>query len=472
MEGIIFAKTLQLQKIIISLGCAAPLIGSYYIVPRNTLPFDFYDNYFIFILIHLFHLSTPQKSYNILPNWLLKGFSLFLLITLLSLINNPSALGFPFIKQFFGGIFSASAYFIVFKLADFKVLYLFNRYVYFAFFASILAIAEEAFHLGGIHLKTAFPSTFGLYRVGGLSGEPYNLSLALFPAVFFYLLNSFSTTKQIHESRRTSTIKFGAIALAFLLTFSSTGYIGLFLALIVVAFHKGYLNPTKPKFFIAPLFFSLVYFVFSQLLASDRYFESKVDDGLWFLQTEIDDVRQLDRLNSSSFALFSNYQITVEGFKDNPLFGVGLGNYEILFHEKFDEHFGQYFKIRYGKSNFNDANSMFLRLVAETGIIGIAIFLFFLFKHLIKRKIRLSTNEFYLLAINHGIFILILIRLIRCGNYLSDGMFFFILLFFYSDFLFHSRKNQIGNQQYRNKNYLNEAAIRRLSESEKTIAPL
>jgi O-antigen ligase len=433
---------LRLRTFIISLGCAAPLIGSYYIIPRYTLPFDFYDNYFIFILIHLYHLFTPKKSNKILPTWLLKGFSILLLASLIALVNNPGAMSFPFFKQFLGGIFSASSYFIIFKLANFNVYYLFKRYLQFAFLAALLAIIEEFFHMSGIHFKPAFSAPLGLFRVGGLSGEPYNLSLALFPALFFYLMNSFYGLKQIHESNKKAIVTTGVIATAFFLTFSSTGYIGLFLAFLAVAIHRDYFNLSKPRVLLAPLFFAFVYFVFSQLLATNENFDQKVDEGLWFLKTDVESSKQLDGLNSSSFALLSNYQIAMEGFKENPVSGIGLGSYETLFQEKFNLLFGSYFELKYGRQNFNDANSMFLRLVGETGIIGTSLFLFFIVHFFIKRRAMGNLKNFYLIGINHGVFILFVIRLIRCGNYLSDGMFFFVLLFYYTNQFFFTRTKQ------------------------------
>lgn len=432
---------MRLRSIIISLGCAAPLIGSYYIIPRYTLPFDFYDHYFIFLLIHIYHLFTPKSSAKILPDWFLKGLSVFLLSSTIALVNNPGALGFPFLKQFLGAIFSASSYFIIFKLANFNVFLLFKKYLQFAFLAALLAIVEELLHISGIHVKAAFPAPLGLFRVGGLSGEPYNLSLALFPALYFHLFNGFSGLRQIHENNKTAIFRTIIIGTAFFLTFSSTGYIGLFLAFIAIGIQRDYFNLSKPRILLAPLFFVLVYFVFAQLLSTNQSFDKKVEDGLWFLKSDVESSRQMDRLNSSSFALLSNYQITMEGFREQPFSGIGLGSYETLFEKKFDQVFGSYFERRYGKQNFNDANSMFLRLVAETGIIGTSIFIFFIFRFLIKSKDTFDPRKFYLLAINHGIFILFIIRLIRCGNYLSDGMFFFILLFYYSHHHYMKRFN-------------------------------
>lgn len=457
-------KKLQFRKFIIGLGCAAPLLGSYYIIPRYTLPFDFYDHYFIFIIIHLYNIfSDTRKSDSILPTWLIKGFSILLLSTIFSFFDNPNALNFTFAKQFLGAIFSASSYYIIFKLADFNLFYLFKKYANFAFYASALAILEEILHLTGNHIRPVFSGALGLYRVGGLSGEPYNLSMALFPAMFFYLTNIMSGKNYSDENRKWFLIKSVTIFTAFFLTFSSTGYIGLFMALFVIAIYKGYFNIRRARIILAPIFFIGIYFMFDYLTSSNKNFNSKVEDGIWFLQGDEKRSTELDRVTTSSFALLSNYYITLEGFKENPIAGIGLGNYETLYNQKFSSLFGQKFEIMYGRANFNDANSMFLRLLAETGIIGVSLFLSFILWVLIKKTYNSNKVDFYLIVINHGIFILFLIRLLRCGNYLSDGMFFFILLYFYSSKLFKSL--------HKERNYLNNALKKGNNQAIPTSVP-
>lgn len=419
------------RTLIINLGCVAPFIGTYYIIPRNTLPFDFYDHYFIFFIIHIYHLAN-YKTLQILPSWFIKGLALLFAGTLMASFYSDS-LNFNFLKQVLGIIFSASSYFIVFKLAQLNLRYLFDRYRFFAFLASAFALIEEAFHLVGVHIRPDFRGSFGLYRVGGLSGEPYNLAMVLLPAIFFILLSYLSRFSEINKNWLSSLVKNAVIVLAFFLTFSSTGYTGLFLSFILIAAHTGFLNFKSPRILFFPVFMSLVYLFFNFLSTSDKNFERKLDEGLWFFQTEENiSIRDFTRFNSSSFALISNYQIASEGFNENPLFGIGLGNYEMLYHQKFDKIFGKDFELRYGKSNFNDANSMFLRLIAETGIWGTALFLLFLLYFMIKRFSFENINEFYLIAINHAVLILFIIRLMRCGNYISDGSFFFILFYYYA----------------------------------------
>lgn len=369
---------------------------------------------------------------QILPPWFMKGLGLIFLGSLMASFYSDS-INFNFLKQVLGIIFSASSYYIVFKLANLNLRYLFERYKFFAFLAAGFAIIEEGLHLIGLHIRPDFLGSFGLYRVGGLSGEPYNLAMVLLPAIFFMLLNYLSRFKEVNNNWITSFTQNAIILGAFFLTFSSTGYTGLFISFILIAIHTGFLSFKSTRILFFPVFMTIVYFLFNFLSTSDKNFERKLDEGLWFFQTEENiSIKDYTRFNSSSFALISNYQIATEGFKENPIFGVGLGNYELLYHQKFDKLFGSDFELRYGKSNFNDANSMFLRLLAETGIWGTSVFLIFLIYFMIKRFSFQNINDFYLIAINHAVLVLFIIRLMRCGNYISDGAFFFLLFYYYT----------------------------------------
>lgn len=425
------------KNIVINLGCAAPFIGTYFIIPRFTLPFDFYDHYFIFFIIHIYHLAN-YKNLKILPNWFIGGLSLLFLGSLFASFYSDS-INFNLLKQLLGIIFSASSYYIIFKLANFNIRYLFDRYFYFAVLAGLFAIVEEVLHLAGVHILSSFEGSFGLFRVGGLSGEPYNLAMVLIPAIFFNLLSYLSKHNNTKTKYIFSISQSVIILIAFFLTLSSTGYIGLFLSILLIAIHTGFFSFKSSRILLFPVLITGAYFLFSFLSTSDKNFERKVDEGLWFFQTEENiSIKDYTRFNSSSFALISNYQIAFAGFKENPIFGIGLGNYEKLYHQKFDKLFGSDFEQRYGQSNFNDANSMFLRLLAETGLWGLSIFLLFL-AYFFTKEFSISSNiDFYLLGINHAISIFFIVRLLRCGNYISDGAFFFLFLFYYSYKLYNS----------------------------------
>lgn len=363
----------------------------------------------------------------------MKGFGLIISGSLFASFYSDS-LNFNLLKQVLGILFSGSSYYIILKIANFNLKLIFDQYRNIAFLASLFAIVEEILHLSGIHIRPDYLGSFGLYRVGGLSGEPYNLAMVLIPSVFFSLLSHITPKRNLSVSFKSSLLKDLIVLIAFFLTFSSTGYTGLFISFIFIAIHTGFLSFKSARIFLFPIFMALMYLIFNFLSTSDKNFERKLNEGVWFLQAEDNNlsIKDYTKFNSSSFALISNYEIASGGFFENPLFGIGLGNYEKLYHQKFDKIFGSEFEKRYGKSNYNDANSMFLRLIAETGVWGILIFMLFLVIFLIKHFSIIDINDYYLTAINHGVFILFLIRLLRCGNYLSDGALLFLFLFYYS----------------------------------------
>ena len=140
----------------------------------------------------------------------------------------------------------------------------------------------------------------------------------------------------------------------------------------------------------------------------------------------------LDQMNSTTFALYSNFKIAQMSFERNQLLASGLGshakNYDLMFTKQFDAKYLE----RFGELNKYDANSLFIRLLSETGLLGLGMFFLFVFKFRLKRK-HLAISEIANFAIiNHGILILFIVRLVRTGNYIGNGFFFFFFLYYYT----------------------------------------
>lgn len=119
-------------------------------------------------------------------------------------------------------------------------------------------------------------------------------------------------------------------------------------------------------------------------------------------------------------------------YQRNKLLGSGLGshakNYDLMFTKQFDAKYLE----RFGELNKYDANSLFIRLLSETGLLGLGMFFFFVLKFRLGRK-HLTVPEIANFAIiNHGILILFIVRLVRTGNYIGNGFFFFFFLYFYT----------------------------------------
>jgi hypothetical protein len=75
-----------------------------------------------------------------------------------------------------------------------------------------------------------------------------------------------------------------------------------------------------------------------------------------------------------------------------------------------------------------DANSMALRLMSETGIYGLVVMFFILFKCWIFKQ-RAASEEHWVMS--NGIALIIILYLARQGHYFLNGFPFFLWLYFY-----------------------------------------
>ncbi len=88
---------------------------------------------------------------------------------------------------------------------------------------------------------------------------------------------------------------------------------------------------------------------------------------------------------------------------------------------------------------------MFFRLLAETGLIGTFFLIFLIFKSRIKFIYSENIPESKLIywLINNGIFVLILLRLLRQGHYTMLGFTLFLLMYFYGNKILNERSKEI-----------------------------
>ena len=203
---------------------------------------------------------------------------------------------------------------------------------------------------------------------------------------------------------------------AFILTFSTIGYIGIFLALILLIYNYGKI---RYLFLIGLISFLLIIFFWNYI----GDFKMRIGDSIEVISGK----KSLETSNLSTFALFSNALVTYKVFLNNPLFGEGIGSrpmsYDKYINNVVDVENIPIFKNREG------GNSLFLRILSEMGIFGLILFLSFLFKFsLFKRKDRVG----YLWIISNAVLLMFLIRLIRAEHYFDDGLFFFFWLYYFN----------------------------------------
>jgi hypothetical protein len=184
-----------------------------------------------------------------------------------------------------------------------------------------------------------------------------------------------------------------------------------------------------------PLIVILFFTFYNNLKDAFYEFQVRVDDTLEMFRTDdgVVDVKKMSKVNSSTFALYTNYIIAKESFQRNPLFGSGLGSHPINYDITFAKYFPADFAERFGSFNKFDANSLFLRLMSETGIFGLFMLFLFLFRFFMGKKHMGSPQLREMNIVNQGIFILIIVRLIRTGSYFGNGFFLFIFMYYYTN---------------------------------------
>jgi len=379
-------------------------------------PFEGYLHYIIFlILLPGFYakFGIPKTPFKLL-------FIPCVLGILQIYSGNNSWAGF--MKIFIGVLLSASFYQYVMLHYKFDIEKIFSYYMKGAYIVSIIGIIEViSYYIGfrpGYDYKwllnkwSLVPNSSGGIRMNSIFSEASQCAIMIAPAAFVVIYNIiFRKNYFIH------TQKGLVILLATVLTTSSTGFIGFFITGILII-----LNHAKISNFIGAgvLFFALG----SLLYGNSPEFKKRVDSGLG-LWVEGDFSR--DNVNSSSFVLYNNYHIALENFKANPIAGTGLGSHAVAFEKYSLTKQAGILNIDFNKS---DANSMFLRLLSETGIMGIFFILLFIFKFYVIRSKKNINSQHWI--IGSAVLVIIILYLLRQGNYFINGFPIFMWIYYYN----------------------------------------
>ncbi len=117
------------------------------------------------------------------------------------------------------------------------------------------------------------------------------------------------------------------------------------------------------------------------------------------------------------------------GFKERPIIGVGMENYNVIFNKYFDS---DYYLYAPSEPYFDRSHNAWLDVLAINGIIGFIIFLgfpFFIFYYLIKsyKKERIKLDEFLLFT---ALAITYFIHLVFVFDDLNSYIYFIVLIAF------------------------------------------
>jgi hypothetical protein len=418
-----------------------------FIILRHQIPFDFYFYYFFFVLNIQYFYKNKIKG-GLLPSWFSVSIAILILTTvLICSIENTFSLGV--LKQVFGVIFTSIAYYTFIANNNFEVKKIFRMYVFLAFFVAAEGLMEEVLNLSGIHINGKMRlTTSGYFRIFGIMGEPYFLAVVLLPALF-YVFYKTSIFERINSKLRNIVMLF-CIATCFIFTFSSAGILGIGGVFFFYLINKQYLSYKSWKIILLPIFISLFGVLFNNVQHEWKEFNIKFSQTLTAFSNNSTKKEDIELLNTSSFALYSNFIIAKASFNSNPLTGSGLGTHESNYKKYFSKYFDQSFIIRYGIFNVSDANSMFVRLMSETGLLGLGLFFTFLLKNALWRKGYNDHEIRDYTLINQSIFIWFLVRLIRTGNYFGNGFFLFFFIYYFSKKIVEKKTIE---KKYTNKSY-------------------
>jgi len=254
------------------------------------------------------------------------------------------------------------------------------------------------------------------------------------PVVFVALARFFNLTKIISYKKGV------IIIVVFILSRSAIGFLGLLLSLVIIITYK-YSFLKKTKTVIVSIVLLLITTVYIYRIPDIKF---RVDDTIKLFFDDSVSAKDIDKINLTTYAFYSNYKITISALKENLILGTGLGTYEYNYDKHLYNVIPQSNYRKYYKINRNDANSMFFRLLAEIGLLGTVFILYLLFKSRVKFNYTKNLTDYdvnYWL-ISNGIFVLILIRLLRQGHYTMLGFTLFILMYFYANKKWNERNKE------------------------------
>ena len=206
------------------------------------------------------------------------------------------------------------------------------------------------------------------------------------------------------------------IVSVYILSFSSLGQTGILVAIILLFLSYGIL---KYILVVVPIILIAFNFIYDNVAEFRQRYDSSVNliQGEKFI---------LGKTHGSSFILYNNYVVATENFKTNFLFGTGIGSHAFAFNI---HSLSKDIKQKGFDSNAADANSMFLRLMSETGLFGIIIFIYIIITGYVKRDPKRLTYHW---LISNAILLMILLNLFRQGHYFLYGFPFFLFLYYFN----------------------------------------
>jgi hypothetical protein len=251
------------------------------------------------------------------------------------------------------------------------------------------------------------------YRFCSWFAEPSHYAYATLPAVCYIL------SRTIREKRLDWSA--APLLISYVLADSSTGFIGMGIGILLMADFRSLGRLLLTAILIALAAWG-VYNVSSNV-------KQRVDDTI-AAQIQSEEVNAISERkqeenptfgsNATTFALVSNAYVSWRALLASPIIGHGLATHSTTYDIYAPEIVSPHFRM-YGL-NRDDANSLILRLMSETGLFG----LFGVFYLLIYFGRTRTAGQ---AIIRNALLPYFVMRLVRLGDYFSLENFFFMMLY-------------------------------------------
>lgn len=325
------------------------------------------------------------------------------------------------LKIFIGFFSSVIFYYYVVQLYDFDIKRIFKLYLKGSLIVSIIGIIQIiSFQVGfkfgydysWILNKWGYaPGGIGI-RMNSIFSEPSYFAAVIAPAFFASIQKMLASPFRFRTQWREIVI-----IIAYLLTFSSLGILGIFLSILFLLLNFGFF---KYALVFVPVFF----FGFKYAYEEIPEFQERYDGTIEVFSKQ--NIRDYD-VHGSSFVLYNNYHIAFENFKRHPLFGTGLGSHPVAFEKYSLTNLGSdVVQITFNKA---DANSMFLRIMSETGLYGLIFIVVFFVKCWVFKQ-RSVDQEHWI--ISNALALIIILYLARQGHYFLNGFPLFLWMYYFN----------------------------------------
>jgi len=317
---------------------------------------------------------------------------------------------------------------LIYSLALFNYVYLFRDrisamvkvYYMAAFAASLFIWVQVSVFIGSgklIMLQALFPGApeynigeriFGLFpRAPGIASEPAHMATLLLPAAYIALL---SFRNRIHGGSKMAAL---TVLTAVLMTFSLSAYAGLLLIVLFMMLSE-VRRPILKGFVVLIVLLPLGY----ATVADVGVVNSRIRGLLLPLQTADHEWTTNDL---TTFALLSNWFVATSSLKDSAYLGTGMKTHQA----SYDKYLHSYFPEESVLMELNkaDAASLYIRVISEFGLPGIALFGLFI----VKYRVRQEGRHYH---VNTAAFFYLVLYSIRTAAYLDTLFWFFAALYY------------------------------------------